>query len=209
MDLNEVAMPFLPWLLLVVCMALASGCAVNPATGRDDFVLMDEAAEQELGIRYNQDVQQRYPRYPDAQLQAYVQQVGDRVARYSHRPDLVFIFTVIDSPDLNAFALPGGYIYVHRGLLAYLGSEAELAAVLAHEIGHVTARHGARQRSQSQAWGQSARWRRWAPGWGPWRMRRNSWAGRWCVATVGRWSCRPTSWRCSTSRAVAMTRRRW
>ncbi|WP_165680635.1 M48 family metalloprotease [Metapseudomonas otitidis] len=146
-------MPFLPWLLLVVCMALASGCAVNPATGRDDFVLMDEATEQELGIRYNQDVQQRYPRYPDAQLQAYVQQVGERVARYSHRPDRVFIFTVIDSPDLNAFALPGGYIYVHRGLLAYLGSEAELAAVLAHEIGHVTARHGARQRSQSQAWG--------------------------------------------------------
>lgn len=146
-------MPFLPWLLLVVCMALASGCAVNPATGRDDFVLMDEATEQELGIRYNQDVQQRYPRYPDAQLQAYVQQVGERVARHSHRPDLAFIFTVIDSPDLNAFALPGGYIYVHRGLLAYLGSEAELAAVLAHEIGHVTARHGARQRSQSQAWG--------------------------------------------------------
>ena len=95
----------------------------------------------------------QYPRYPDQALQAYVQQVGERVARHSHRGQLDYHFTVIDSPDINAFALPGGYIYIHRGLMAYLGSEAELAAVLGHEVGHVTARHGVRQQSQSTAWG--------------------------------------------------------
>ena len=81
-----------------------------------------------------------------------MQRVGERVARHSHRANLNYIFTVVDSPDINAFALPGGYIYIHRGLMAYLNSEAELAAVLAHEVGHVTARHSVQQQSQSQAW---------------------------------------------------------
>ncbi|QLC73489.1 M48 family metalloprotease [Pseudomonas sp. LPB0260] len=128
------------------------GCAVNPATGRSDFVMMSEAQELELGRRYNQQILKQYPRYPDEQLQAYVQQVGERVARHSHRSQLNYQFTVVDSPDINAFAVPGGYIYIHRGLLAYLNSEAELAAVLGHEVGHVTARHSVQQQSQSSAW---------------------------------------------------------
>ncbi|MNO71466.1 TPR repeat-containing protein YfgC precursor [compost metagenome] len=128
------------------------GCAVNPATGRTDFVMMSEQQELDLGQRYSQEVLKQYPRYPDEKLQAYVQQVGERVARASDRSNLQYHFTVVDSPDINAFAVPGGYIYIHRGLLAYLNSEAELAAVLGHEVGHVTARHSVRQQSQSTAW---------------------------------------------------------
>lgn len=130
-----------------------AGCAVNPATGRSNFVMMSERQELELGRRYSQEILKQYPRYADEKLQAYVQQVGERVARHSHRNQLNYQFTVVDSPDINAFALPGGYIYIHRGLLAYLNSEAELAAVLGHEVGHVTARHGVQQQSQSSAWG--------------------------------------------------------
>ena len=79
-----------------------------------------------------------------------MQSIGDSLASRSHRPNLVYRFTVLDSSDINAFALPGGYIFINRGLMSYLSSEEELAAVLAHEIGHVTARHSVRQYSQSQ-----------------------------------------------------------
>ena len=139
------------WIALLALLAL-TGCALNPATGRSDFVMMSESQELELGRRYNQEILKQYPRYPDEKLQAYVQQVGERVAKHSHRSQLNYQFTVVDSPDLNAFALPGGYIYIHRGLLAYLNSEAELAAVLGHEVAHVTARHSVQQQSQSSAW---------------------------------------------------------
>src|SRR5690606_540866 len=121
--------------------------------GRTDFVMMSERQELDLGARYNQEILKQYPRYEDAKLQAYIQRVGERVARSSHRNQLNYVFTLVDSPDVNAFALPGGYIYIHRGLLAYLNSEAELAAVLGPEVGHVTARHSVRQQSQSTAWG--------------------------------------------------------
>lgn len=140
-------------LSVLALLAALAGCAVNPATGRTDFVMMSEAQELALGRDAHRQILQQYPRYADEALQAYVQHVGERVARHSHRGQLDYHFTVIDSPDINAFALPGGYIYIHRGLMAYLGSEAELAAVLGHEVGHVTARHGVRQQSQSTAWG--------------------------------------------------------
>lgn len=141
------------WVALLLVLAQMAGCAVNPATGRNDFVMMSEQQELDLGRRYNQEILKQYPRYADEKLQAYVQQVGERVAKSSHRSQLAYQFTVVDSPEINAFALPGGYIYIHRGLLAYLNSEAELAAVLGHEVGHVTARHSVRQQSQSSAWG--------------------------------------------------------
>nr|WP_298142033.1 M48 family metalloprotease [uncultured Pseudomonas sp.] len=140
-------------LLLLVLLGQLAGCAVNPATGRTNFVMMSEQQELDLGRRDNQEILKQYPRYADEALQTYVQQVGERVARTSHRNQLDYRFTVVDSPDINAFALPGGYIFIHRGLLAYLGSEAELAAVLGHEIGHVTARHSVQQQSQASAWG--------------------------------------------------------
>jgi len=138
--------------ILGLVLGLLAGCAVNPATGRTDFVMMSEQQELDLGRRYNQEISKQNPRHADEKLQAYVQQVGERVAKSSHRSQLNYRFTVVDSPDINAFALPGGYIYLHRGLLAYLNSEAELAAVLGHEVGHVTARHSVQQQSQSSAW---------------------------------------------------------
>ncbi|MGB4073701.1 M48 family metalloprotease [Pseudomonas sp.] len=138
--------------MLLLLLGQLAGCAVNPATGRNNFVMMSEQQELDLGRRYNQQILKENPRYADEKLQAYVQQVGERVAKNSHRSQLTYTFTVVDSPDINAFALPGGYIYIHRGLLVYLSSEAELAAVLGHEVGHVTARHSVQQQSQSSAW---------------------------------------------------------
>ncbi|HSS63365.1 MAG TPA: M48 family metalloprotease, partial [Gammaproteobacteria bacterium] len=130
-----------------------SACAQNPVTGQSDFVLMDESRELALGRQAHDQILKQYGRYEDRGLQSYVQQVGERLARRSHRADLVYRFTVLDSEEVNAFALPGGYIYITRGMLAMLNSEAELAAVLGHEIGHVTARHSVRQYSAQQAAG--------------------------------------------------------
>ncbi len=130
-----------------------SACAQNPVTGRSDFVLMDESRELAIGRQAHDQILKQYGRYEDAGLQSYVQQVGERLAARSHRADLVYRFTVLDSEEVNAFALPGGYIYITRGMLAMLNSEAELAAVLGHEIGHVTARHSVRQYTAQQAAG--------------------------------------------------------
>ncbi|HNV55426.1 MAG TPA: M48 family metalloprotease [Pseudomonadales bacterium] len=141
------------WLLLWVLLGGSSGCATNPVSGQSDFVMMSEAEEVAIGRQYHPRILKEYGYYDNEALQEYVQQVGGKVAAMSHRPGLVYRFTVVDSPTINAFALPGGYIYITRGLLAYLDSEAELAAVLGHEIGHVTARHAVRQQSAAQAAG--------------------------------------------------------
>lgn len=140
---------FLCWAL--VAAGLSSGCATNPVTGEQDFVLLSEQQEIAIGRAEHPKVLERYGRYPDDALQRYVQGLGEALAAKSHRRDLIYRFTVLDSPEVNAFALPGGYIYITRGLMAYLGSEAELAAVLGHELGHVTARHSVRQISAAQA----------------------------------------------------------
>lgn len=125
--------------------ALAVDCAQNPVTGRQDLVLMSETQEVQIGREEDPKVKQEYGVYSAPAVQQYVSQVGQRLAKSSHRPSLDYHFTVVDSPEINAFALPGGYVYVTRGILAYLNSEAELAAVLGHEIGHVTARHSVQQ----------------------------------------------------------------
>ncbi len=136
---------------LLLLSALLSSCAQNPVTGKSDFVLMSEEQEIALGRKSHAQVLKQYARYEDASLQRYVQEVGSKVAANSHRKGLFYRFTVLDGEEVNAFALPGGYIYITRGLLAYLNSEAELAAVLGHEIGHVTARHSVRQYTAQQA----------------------------------------------------------
>lgn len=138
-----------PCLVLLILASFLSACAVNPATGQRDFVLMSELDELALGRDYSQQVMKQYRVYDNPALQQYIQSVGERVARVSHRNTLVYRFTLLDSTEVNAFALPGGYIYITRGLLAYLNSEAELAAVLGHELGHITARHSVRQHSMS------------------------------------------------------------
>jgi predicted Zn-dependent protease len=133
-----------------------SHCAQNPVTGDRDFVLMSEQQEIQLGAQAHQDVLKEYAALNAPALQAYASEVGQRLAKQSHRPNLNWHFTVVDSPDVNAFALPGGYVYITRGLMTYLNSEAELAGVIGHEIGHVTARHGVRQQSASTAVGLGA-----------------------------------------------------
>lgn len=130
--------------------ALISSCAVNPVTGKQDLVLFTEADEIALGRKTSEEVLQQYRIYENAALQQYVQNIGTKVANKSHRNNLIYRFTILDSKEVNAFALPGGYIYITRGLMAYLKSEAELAAVLGHEVGHVTARHSVRQYSANQ-----------------------------------------------------------
>jgi predicted Zn-dependent protease len=140
-------------LLLFLLLISISGCATNPATGDTDMVGMSEQEEIEIGKQQHQMVLREYSVYGDVELQGYVQYVGEKVAANSHRPDLDFTFTVLDSPEVNAFALPGGFIYITRGLMAYLNTEGELAAVLGHEIGHVTARHAARQVAASNLTG--------------------------------------------------------
>ena len=113
--------------------------------------MMSEAQEISLGRNADLDVRKQYKVYDHPALQKYVNEIGQQVAKRSHRPNLQYRFTVLDSPEINAFALPGGYVYITRGIMAYLNSEAELAAVLGHEVGHVTARHGVKQQSAAQA----------------------------------------------------------
>jgi predicted Zn-dependent protease len=137
----------------VLSSALLAGCGttvVNPVTGREERTVMDEATEIAEGKKAHQQVLAEYGAYADSRLQAYVAGVGQKLAKSSHRSALPWTFTVLDSPEINAFALPGGYVYVTRGLMAYLDSEAELAGVIGHEIGHVTARHGAQRATRQQ-----------------------------------------------------------
>ena len=131
--------------LLATLLLAACASVTNPVTGQRELTVMDEKAEIAEGAKAHQEVIKEYGVVQDAALQAYVAGVGHKLAAASHRAQLKWSFTVLDSPEINAFALPGGYIYITRGLMAYLDNEAELAGVLGHEIGHVTARHGAQQ----------------------------------------------------------------
>jgi predicted Zn-dependent protease len=141
---------FLPWLAV-----LLAACATvrNPVTGQHELTVMDEREEIATGQKQHQEVLQDYPAVRDAALQAYVNDIGQKLARASQRAELEWHFTVVDSTEVNAFALPGGYVYVTRGILAYLDNEAELAGVIGHEIGHVTARHASQRATRAQVAG--------------------------------------------------------
>ena len=131
-------------LRIFVIAVVAWGCATNPATGRREVMLMSEADEIQLGRKSDTQVREQMGLVQDANLQKYVSTVGARLARSAHRPSLPWTFAVVDEQAVNAFALPGGFIYLTRGILPFLRDEAELAGVLGHEIGHVDARHSAR-----------------------------------------------------------------
>jgi predicted Zn-dependent protease len=126
------------------------GCAVNPATGERQLSLIGEQREIQMGREADQEVQSSLGLVDNEGLQRYVSGIGKELAATSERPELPWSFAVVDDPVVNAFALPGGFIYVTRGILAYFQSEAELAGVLGHEIGHVTARHSVNQMSRQQ-----------------------------------------------------------
>ena len=135
----------------VAALAAATGaCATNPATGKREIMLVSEDQEVGMGRQAAAEVPTTYGIYEDAALNAYVTSIGREIAARSERPQLPWSFQVVDDASVNAFALPGGFIYVTRGLLTHLDSEAELAMVVGHEIGHVTARHSASQMSKAQ-----------------------------------------------------------
>jgi predicted Zn-dependent protease len=131
-------------------LALIAACATNPATGRRELMLVSESQEAALGRQAAAEIPGSYGLYEDRALQEYVRGLGRRIARISERPSLEWTFEVVDDAAVNAFAIPGGHVYVTRGLLAQLESEAELAMVMGHEVGHVTARHTASQLSRQQ-----------------------------------------------------------
>lgn len=136
--------------LALAAALIFAACAVNPATGKYQIAMIGEQQEIELGRDADRQVVATYGLVDDDDLQAYVDRIGQRLAAASERPSLPWTFRVIDDPMVNAFALPGGFIYVTRGILAHFDSEAELAGVLGHEIGHVTARHSVNQVSKQQ-----------------------------------------------------------
>lgn len=144
----------LQWVAIGLALALPvslSGCQTNPATGRQVFTgLMPESQEANIGRQYHDEIVKEFGgAYSDPAIQSYVQSLVDRIATTTERPDLRYQVTVLDSPIVNAMALPGGYLYVTRGLMTLANGEAELAGVLAHEIGHVAARHSAERQGQS------------------------------------------------------------
>ncbi len=138
--------------LLLLTLTLAA-CATNPVTKKKEFVMMSEKEELALGQKLAAEYAKQLPLLPDTHpLVRYVDRVGQKLVAVSDRPELFYDFHVVDDATINAFALPGGHVYIHRGLLAHLNSEAELAAVLGHEIGHVTARHAVARYTQIQSY---------------------------------------------------------
>lgn len=137
-------------LVFVAVLLLPWACVRNPVTGKRQLVLVSESQEIALGADSHVAAQGEYGFVNHAASQNYVQSVGRKLEEVSHRPNLDWHFTVVDSPVVNAFAIPGGYVYFTRGILAYFNSEAELAGVMGHEITHVTARHSVAQMSNAQ-----------------------------------------------------------
>lgn len=127
-----------------------AGCSVDPVTGRRSYNFISEQDEIKLGEQEHPKIVAQYGRYDDPKLSAYVQSIVSKLGDVSHRPQFDYRVTVLDTPQINAFALPGGHVYICRGILPYLNSEAELAAVMAHELGHVNARHTAERLSSMQ-----------------------------------------------------------
>ena len=127
-----------------------TGCATNPVTGRTEFMLMSERQEISMGQEAHGQIQTQYGVYASDDIQQWFSGSGTTMAKISHRKHLPWTFTVLDSPVINAFAVPGGYIYVTRGILGYFNDEAQMAGVLGHELGHVTARHTAARYSKAK-----------------------------------------------------------
>ncbi|HEM46852.1 MAG TPA: peptidase, partial [Alphaproteobacteria bacterium] len=126
----------------------ATGCAVNPATGESGLMLVSSDQERRIGAEEHPKIIKEFGGvYDDPRVAGYAASIGGRLAQVTEQPDTSYTFTVLDNPIVNAFALPGGYVYITRGLMALAENEAELAGVLGHEIGHVVARHSSQRRS--------------------------------------------------------------
>ncbi len=140
---------------LAALASIALGCAsvVNPVTGEREFTTMSPQEEVKIGQEQAALVEQQMGHVQNPALQAYIAQLGARLAAFSPRQDVKYAFHAVEMEETNAFALPGGYVYVSRGLLALASSEDQLAGVIGHEIGHVAARHSASRQTRAQAAG--------------------------------------------------------
>lgn len=134
-------------LAIMPAILLLSACSRNPVTGKKEFSLMSESQEISMGKSYDPQIIEQYGLYQNKQLQDFINLKGKEMAALSHRPNLPYEFKILDSPVVNAFAVPGGYVYFTRGIMAHFNNEAEFAGVLGHEVGHITARHSARQQT--------------------------------------------------------------
>ena len=137
------------WPVAAALITLA-GCATNPVTGKRELSLIPQGQEIAMGQEGAKAAAQQMGIYADSGIQRYVSSLGLAIAKNSERPDLPWSYTVVDDPIVNAFALPGGPVFVSRGILTYMNSEAELVSVLGHETGHVTAKHSVSQMSKQQ-----------------------------------------------------------
>lgn len=135
--------------ILTLALFIIASCSRNPITGKKEAFVMSEKREQALGDQSDPSIVASFGLYPDETMQKFIDSKGQQMARISHRSHLKYEFKVLDSPVVNAFALPGGYVYFTRGIMAHFNNEAEFAGVLGHEIGHISGRHSAKQQRNS------------------------------------------------------------
>jgi len=140
-------------LLILFALTIIYSCARNPVTGKKEIMLVSEAQELQMGLQSDPGIIAHYGLYQDSIMQKFINEKGKEMGKISHRPDLDYQFRILDSPVVNAFAVPGGFVYFTRGIMAHFNNEAEFAGVLGHEIGHITARHSASQMSKQQLYG--------------------------------------------------------
>ena len=133
----------------ILVLLLFNSCSKNPVTGKNQFMLLSKSQEIAMGKQSDPDIVNFFGIYEDPTLQKFIKEKGEQMVAVSHRKGLDYEFKIVDSPVVNAFAVPGGYVYFTRGIMAHFNNEAEFAGVLGHEIGHITARHSAQQYSQS------------------------------------------------------------
>ena len=131
------------------CLLLLAACSVNPVTGKREVSLVSEGQEVAIGQQSDPQVKAQFGLVENPTLQRFIQDKGQKMAAVSHRPNLKYEFKIVDSPVINAFAVPGGYVYFTRGIMAHFNNEAQFAGVLGHEIGHITARHSAQQQTKA------------------------------------------------------------
>ncbi len=136
--------------ILAMSGVAVAGCARNPVTGRRELMLVSEEDEIAMGREAHPQILSAFGSYKDKPVQGFMDDMGQDIVKISHRSGMEFTFTVLDNPVVNAFAVPGGYVYFNRGIMAYFNDEAQFAGVLGHEIGHITARHSAAQISKQQ-----------------------------------------------------------
>jgi len=136
--------------LLFLTTLIVFSCAVNPVTGKRQIMLMSEEQEVQMGLAYDPQVVATFGEYRSDNLLNFISAKTKEMGTISHRPNLQYHIKILDSPVVNAFAVPGGYIYLTRGILAQLNNEAELMGVVGHEMGHITARHSVSQQTKQQ-----------------------------------------------------------